>query len=351
MSNFGRLLSEAIGIALAGGALLFASTTVSAAPEKGPKPFPAVQDWTAFFVGGVIKQIDCADSVDCNNPRQSPGDISANAMYVEKATPQVKKYKYPIVFVHGGGHTGHYFIKTPDGRDGWFLSFLRRGFEVYTVDAANRGRAGWDPVKRINASQGKIPPAQMEAVNIYTAQSSWTAFRWGPKYGEQYPQKQFPIESLNQYLAQLVPVYRDTAANELIAANLQALVDQIGPCILLGWSTGSQNVLDAVNTPERAAKVKALIGVEGFGLEGRIGKIDLNKHIPMISIIGDHAKEDRYIPALNHANRIKELGGDATAVYLPDVGMFGNGHTMAIEKNNEQIADLMEAWIKKHVKN
>jgi hypothetical protein len=30
--------------------------------------------------------------------------------------------------------------------------------------------------------------------------------------------------------------------------------------------------------------------------------------------------------------------------------MFGNGHTMAFEKNNEQIADLIEAWIKKHVK-
>lgn len=77
-------------------------------------------------------------------------------------------------------------------------------------------------------------------------------------------------------------MYRDTAANELIAANLQALIDQIGPCILLGWSTSSQNVMDAVNTPERASKVKALIGIEGFGPEGRIGNVDLNKHIPMI---------------------------------------------------------------------
>jgi hypothetical protein len=32
------------------------------------------------------------------------------------------------------------------------------------------------------------------------------------------------------------------------------------------------------------------------------------------------------------------------------VGIFGNGHTLAIELNDEQIADLIEDWIKQHVK-
>jgi hypothetical protein len=108
--------------------------------------------------------------------------------------------------------------------------------------------------------------------------------------------------------------------------------------------------MDAVNTPARAAQVKALIGVEGFNLQTRAGNINLNKHIPMISVIGDHARDERYVPAKEHADYIKKLGGDATAVYLPDIGILGNGHTMAIEKNNEQIADLIEKWIKKHVK-
>jgi pimeloyl-ACP methyl ester carboxylesterase len=342
------LQSGSAALALAGSLLFLANTT--AAMADGKKPFPAIADWSSFFVGGSKVFSDCNDSAACNNPRQGPGDIWTHAAYIEKATPENKKYKYPIVFVHGGGHTGQYWMKTPDGRDGWFFSFLRRGFEVYTVDAADRGRAGWDPRARIKASQGLIPASQMEAVNIYAAQSAWIAFRWGPTYGTLYPQKQFPIQALDQYLAQLVPVYRDAPANDLIAANLQALIDKIGPCILLGWSTGSQNIMDAVNTPARAAQVKALIGVEGFNLQTRAGNIDLNKHIPMISVIGDHAKDDRYIPAKQHADYINSLGGDATAVQLPDIGIFGNGHTMAIEKNNEQIADLIEKWIKKHVK-
>jgi hypothetical protein len=31
------------------------------------------------------------------------------------------------------------------------------------------------------------------------------------------------------------------------------------------------------------------------------------------------------------------------------VGIFGNGHTMAAELNNEQIADLLQKWIDQHV--
>ena len=44
------------------------------------------------------------------------------------------------------------------------------------------------------------------------------------------------------------------------------------------------------------------------------------------------------------------MGDDASTVWLPDVGIKGNGHTMMAERNNEQIADLIEAWIEQHVR-
>ena len=128
-------------------------------------------------------------------------------MYVEKATPAKNKYKYPIVLMHGGGHNGQVFRTTPDGREGWFSSFLRRGFEVYVVDGSNRGRAGWDPVKRIQATAGLIDASEMEATNTYSEQSSWTAFRWGPEPGVLYSNSQFPIDALDKYLPQLNPAY------------------------------------------------------------------------------------------------------------------------------------------------
>ena len=128
--------------------------------------------------------------------------------------------------------------------------------------------------------------------------------------------------------------------------DLRALVDKIGPCILLGWSTGSLNVMQAASSAAYAAKVKGLIGIEGF-TAGSGGDPNLVKTIPQLTVIGDHRN-----PAPNQAwsALINGLGGDSTTVYLPDVGIFGNGHTMMAELNNEQIADLLEDWIKQHVK-
>jgi hypothetical protein len=217
----GRLHSGSAALALAGSLLFLASTT--AATAHGKKPLPVLEDLSTFYVGGTIEFSDCNSTLDCNDPRSAPGNLSVNAAYVEKATPAKKKYKYPIVFLHGGGHNGQVFMTTPDGREGWFHSFLRRGFEVYVVDGSNRGRAGWDPVKRIQATRGVIPASEMEAVNTYSEHSAWTAFRWGPQHGVLYPNSQFPIQALKQYLPQMQAAYRDPDANPLLAANLGRL--------------------------------------------------------------------------------------------------------------------------------
>ncbi|MBR1412204.1 MAG: alpha/beta hydrolase, partial [Prevotella sp.] len=39
-------------------------------------------------------------------------------------------------------------------------------------------------------------------------------------------------------------------------------------------------------------------------------------------------------------------GGDATVIYLPDENIHGNSHFMFQEKNNAEIADLVEKWLK-----
>ena len=158
MSNRNLILRSA-GYCLSVAFLLAVATsgTTFAAPPEGKPPPQAqgnppandkkpliLQDLSTFYVGGTIEFNDCNDSNDCNSARFGPGNISVNAAYVEKATPAKKKYKYPIVLMHGGGHNGQVYMTTPDGREGWFHSFLRRGFEVYVVDGSNRGRAGWD---------------------------------------------------------------------------------------------------------------------------------------------------------------------------------------------------------------
>jgi hypothetical protein len=39
------------------------------------------------------------------------------------------------------------------------------------------------------------------------------------------------------------------------------------------------------------------------------------------------------------------IGGTVTVDVLPEAGIFGNGHTMMLEKNNKQIMYRMIAWL------
>jgi len=336
-----------VAFALAASLLFLANTTAATAHGKQPL---VLSDLSTFYVGGTIEFSDCNDSSDCNSARFGPGNISVNAMYVEKATPAKKTFKYPIVFMHGGGHSGQVFRTTPDGREGWFTSFIRRGFEVYVVDGSNRGRAGWDPVKRIKATAGIIDASEMEPTNTYSEQSAWTAFRWGPVYGELYPNAQFPIGALNKYLPQLNPAYRDAEANDLLAANIAALIDKIGDCILLGWSTGGLNAAQSLTlSPERAAKVKAFISIEGVDVNSRSAARDAAvAPRPYLNILGDHNNPQPSIDLVADLDALQP-GVPHKTIYLPDVGIEGNGHTMMMEHNNQKIADLIEDWIKKNV--
>jgi len=296
-----------------------------------------------FYVGGTIqfRNPNTSSSLD---PEFPSGNIAVNQMYVEYQIPAIQRYAYPIVFVPGNGHTGQHFRTTPDGREGWFTSFTRRGFVVYAVDGANHGRAGWDPTSRFAVSQDILPYTALEPASIYSEESAWIAFRWGPVPGTPYPNTQFPIEYVEEYLRQIQPSYRDPDANAVIQANLAALIDEIGPCIFVGWDSGTGNAMvAATSSPERIQKVKAIVGIEGYpGGRGNRPPDALAAQIPFLGLAGDFQSPTGYE---DYAALLRSLGGNATSIYLPEMGIFGNTHTMAIEKNNEEIADLIERWI------
>jgi pimeloyl-ACP methyl ester carboxylesterase len=320
-------------------------STAYAATGDAPRGALELQEQGTFYVGGE-RQFRSPGSSAKSDERSLPGDIAVNQMYVEYQIPAKRKYPYALVLLHGGGHTGQFYRSTPDGREGWFTSFTRRGFTVYAVDAPNRGRAGWDPTHRLAVSQGLEPPSALEAANIYSAQSAWLAFRWGPKYGTPYPNAQFPFDHLDGYLKQIQPAYRDAAQNPAIHRDLMALVDKIGPCILLGWSTGTGNVMVAAS--KRPGVVKGVIGLEVFpGAEGNTPVLAEMAKIPFLGLLGDNLSPD---DGRAYTRSLTALGGDATTVFLPDAGQHGNGHTMAIEKNNEAIADIIQKWIDVHAK-
>jgi pimeloyl-ACP methyl ester carboxylesterase len=322
-----------------------AATTVAQDAAKGKKPEPLVlAEQGSFFVGGTIQFRD-PNSTTKEDTRFVPGNIAVNHMFVEYQIPKDQRYRYPVIMVHGGGHTGKTYETTPDGREGWFTTFTRRGFAPYVVDAPNRGRTGYDPTNRYKVFLGLEPASSLEIGNIYSAHSAWVAFRFGATYGVQYPGQQFPIEHLNDYVMQLVPSYR-AAQDPLIVKALVALLEKLGPSVLIGHSTGGANVLNVAT--ERPDLVKGLVALEpsGYPPEERRGVL---AKLPLVIVLGDHQPETTIKNTKAFADNLKKLGGEASTIVLPEVGIHGNGHMMMMERNSEQVADLVEGWIKKHV--
>jgi pimeloyl-ACP methyl ester carboxylesterase len=330
--------------------LCAAGLVLAPVAARADEPILRIAKQGSMEAGGSV--IDCAtnDGGDANSTRWPAGHVVVDNVYATYQYPADRRYPYPILFNSGGGHTARFYDTTPDGREGWLTLFLREGFPVYGVDRPNTGRSGTD-ICTINAVKlGRLPPSALPAINRYAAESSWVTFRWGPKYGEPYPNTQFPVAFDYNYYPQTVSTYRDPEETQKSVAAYVALIDEIGePVIFQSWS--SSGLLGYLTAIERPDRVKAILAVEtsvtAFDMIPADKRPVLAK-IPIYIVIGDHA-QDRVDASRKFQKEIAAIGGHVTVDVLPEAGIFGNGHTMALEKNNKQIMHRMIAWLEGNV--
>jgi hypothetical protein len=129
-------------------------------------------------------------------------------------------------------------------------------------------------------------------------------------------------------------------------AAFAALIDKVAePVIIQTWS--SSGLLGYLTAIERADRVKAILAIEtsvtAFDSIPAAGRQKLAK-IPILIVIGDHA-EDRVEASRKFQKEMAAIGGQVTVDVLPEAGIYGNGHTMMLEKNNKQIMHRMIAWL------
>jgi pimeloyl-ACP methyl ester carboxylesterase len=354
---YARRLSLTAGGALLASALLLqpvgtdaraqtAGTDARAAPITGNHPPLRIKEQGSFFVGGQPIFTETGNDTDPAGAR-NPGTATINQSYVEYQIPLKQKSDLPIILLPGGGHHGKVYETTPDGREGWATYFVRKGFPVYNADGVNRGASSYDITDIVLVRQGNAPDTAIPEMNRYTHELAWTQFRIGPEFRVPHPTTQFPVEAFEQYTSQLVPAFRAAVEDDKNVAALVALLDRIGPAIVLTWSqSGRFGVRAAVQRPDL---VKALILLEPAAVsqEGEmtgVSQADLESisHIPILLQAGDFDPER----LVRHRNFAERIGENATLLNLTELGIFGNGHVVMVERNNLQVADLLIAFLK-----
>lgn len=315
-------------------------------PQAGP---PRLAEEGFFFVGGRKKTI--ASPFYGPTGLSGPGEITVAQMYVHYRVPAGAS-RLPVVLVHGSNHTGMTYETTPDGRQGWASYFAHNGHPVYVVDHVGRGRSGFDPTP-ISDAVARPAAAGLHPAPLYPQQAAWVNFRFGPRFGEPFPGLQFPLDAFDDYLAQLVPNAEDLAEGpngERTVAALGALLERIGPAVLMVHSQSGLYGLEVVR--RNAGAVRALVNVEGGCAPLSDDGVDALRSVPFLSLWGDFSAgavgangDARRNGAVDLVRRLNDAGGRATFCLLPDQGIFGNSHMMMLDRNNLEVADVVERWL------
>ena len=305
----------------------------------------------SFHVGGRLHEVsglpvrDLVFSTGGAPTRFDPnGAYQVEQMYAQYFLVANRQGKLPLLLWHGGGLTGVTWETTPDGREGFLNYFLRKGWSVYNSDAVERGRAGWAQYPDIFKS---------EPVFLTTA-NPFERFRIGdgagsydpdPAKRKLMPGSQFPNDGYENFVKQNVP--RWTTTDDAIIAAYIAEIDRVGPSIILFHSQAGSFGFKVAQA--RPGKVKALIAIEPAGL-GDPAKADVLKNIPTLIVYGDYIEKDSRWPKIRAtgialAEGIKAAGGSVDVVDLPQAGIKGNSHMVMMDKNNAEVAALIQKWL------
>jgi pimeloyl-ACP methyl ester carboxylesterase len=312
----------------------------------------------SFFVGGEHKSIT-QPGFGPGAPPQT-GDITVNQMYVQYQTPLQGDRHVPVVMVHGCCLSSKTWETTPDGRMGWAEYFVRRDRSVYLADQVSRARSGFDPTGFTDVRTGKTPPAQLPGIIDATHQIAWTIFRFGPKFGDVFPDEQFPIQALDEFYKQMIPDLNGTLPQNPNPTwtQMAALAKQLNGAVLIGHS-------ESGFFPEQAALidpsgVKGVVSIEmGCATDLSAAQIATLAKIPTLIIFGDHLDD---VPGGGPANwaqsfktcntfveQLKKAGGAAEMMHLPALGIHGNSHMLMQDKNSDQVAELVIGWLDREV--
>lgn len=340
----------------------------------------------SFFVGGEYVGT-------------APAQVMQGQMFVESLTPAEVTHPYPLVLIHGGAQTAMNWMTTPDRREGWAQLFANQGWKVYMVDQTARGRSAWQP--KINGELVAAPVAFVER-NFTSPEdfNAWPQAKWHTQWPGGPHAGRAGNPAFDQFYASQVPSLARNEGEELMTKAGVALLDQIGPAVLVvhsqaglyGWT-----IADA-----RPTLVKGIVALEPSGppfmnptSQGKVAdrpfgltsapltyEPPVTANSPLQFKSEEHADGPGLIPcqvqngpprhlirlvgipvlvatteASYHAmydhctsRFLSEAGVANDFVRLADVGLKGNGHMLMLEMNNRAIAEWLENWITKHVR-
>ena len=268
----------------------------------------------------------------------------------------------PIVMLHGAFHTGACYLTTPDGREGWAPWFARQGRTVYVVDWPGHGRSPRRDAfaqlsGRTMADAMAVLVQQVardEAAPVVMAHSASGPMAWW--LAEQHRASVAAVVGVAPGApGNLLPELPDDplriaalSHDESLGCPMYSPLDrpvQVGPEFMRSfWANAPRFPHTAFQAYARSVVAEsARLVNERFNIGGTALRIERPERVgerPLLVITGPL---DPRHPRVADEAVARLFGGEF--MWLPDLGIDGNGHMLMIEDNSLLIAELIERWL------
>src|SRR5437762_1262855 len=208
-------------------------------------------------------------------------------------------------------------------------------FHVGGRDVEISGR----PVKEVVFTPGGVP-AKVDPNGTYSVEAMYVQYFLPAE-------RRGVVPLLLWHGGGLTGVTYGTTTDDAILRAYIAEIDKVCPCAILFHSQAGQFGFRAAQA--RPEKVKALIAVEPAGI-GDPRQAAALKGIPVLMLYGDFIAQDARWPqirknGIDFTEGIARAGGKVEVVDLPNVGIRGNSHMLMMDRNNLEIAALIQRWL------
>lgn len=179
----------------------------------------------------------------------------------------------------------------------------------------------------------------------------------GSGSGEPWPDVRFPVEHVDQFYASWPARVADGGggrgrggaggqAGGDVAA-LEALLERIGPAVVVPHSMGGQTVFALASS--RPELFEALVVIEPVGCPRTAEAVAPLAGVPFLAVYGDYiesrGQSGRLEACRETARLVEAAGGEGAVLYLPDEGVRGNTHLLMQDDNSHEIADRILDWL------
>lgn len=273
--------------------------------------------------------------------------------------PENRTQKLPIVMVPGLGLSSYMYTATPDGRLGWAQHFAKRGYAVYVFNDPLTAPSGFD-VSPFNALKaGQTPAAAVPNLAIWSNDVIWQRWGLGAVPDQAYDDTRFPVKYVDQF-QQAMPARsapagdaQGAALDALKVRALLALLERVGPCILMTHSAGGATGFDA--NLQKPGLVKAMVVLEPTGCPTEPAAVsDGFKDKSFLAVYGDYIQSrgqtGRLAACRTTASLVRGLGNAGEAMVLPEMGIRGNTHLLTQDNNHDEIARMVMRWLEASVR-